>query len=374
MSISERIYRLLLRLYPRQHRRHYGEPMITHFRDQLREAHRDGTLLTLWLRTLIDVATTAPREHVESARMRNVYPWPEVLLAILPGVLPLLLPPQADRIERLVLLGLAATYLVVLGVYRKRNRPTAWVLPVLGLAGTYAVLWGFFLLLGEWRWFGENLPYPLIYLLPAAVVVLTKLIHHGNRPALVLFGTLLLTSPGLLLWQGAGSRAAYTAALEAPALILLAAALGLPFAGRYGLLGALFVAGSAQWAIEFTIDPSLQIRFGTWPHLLSLLNTVTTLVIIPLLALRAQSGRGRTLAILLPLATCLLFLVVLPPLVYTASPYTAGHVDIAAVLEEAVRNTIYAAQILAGMAFVLSLYSRSRQGNVAVTSQLGHQP
>ena len=124
------------------------------------------------------------------------------------------------------------------------------------------------------------------------------------------------------------------------------------------------MVGSAQMAIEFTIDPSLQIRFDGWPRLLSLLNLGTTLIIIPFLTLRARSAPGRVLAFLLPLATCLLLLIVLPPLVYTYSPYTAGHVDTAGLVERAIYLTSYAVQILAGMAFALALYGTNRKDDL----------
>lgn len=130
---------------------------------------------------------------------------------------------------------------------------------------------------------------------------------------------------------------------------------------RDGFLAALFVAGSVHWAIETTIDPSLLIRFGAWPHLLSLLNVATTLILIPILALRAQSDRGRVLAILLPLATCLLLLILLPPLIYSTSPLTAGRIDLATLLEQAIHHTLYVAQILAGLALALSLYGAARR-------------
>ena len=363
MSNSERIYRLFLTLYPREHRRHYEELMVTHFRDQLKEARRERAVLHLWLRTLIDVVTTVPLEHMQSAGMHYVYPWSEVLLAILPTSVLLFLPPQSDQIERFVLLGLGLIYLAIVVVYRSQDRPAAWIIPILGLAGTYSVFWVFSVLLGEWRWGGEYIPFPLVYLLPAGIVVLTRSIRDGNRLTLVLFGILMATSPGVYLLQGEGSLAA-GGALEVPALFLLAAALGLPFASRYGFLGTLFMVGSAQMAIEFTIDPSLQIRFDGWPRLLSLLNLGTTLIIIPFLTLRARSGLGRVLAFLLPLATCLLLLIVLPPLIYTYSPYTAGHVDTAGLVERAIYLTNYAVQILVGMAFALTLNGPKRKDDL----------
>lgn len=67
MSLSERVYRRLLGLYPDAFRAEYGEPMARLFADQRRDALRDGRggLAWLWLRTLADLLVTAAREHLE---------------------------------------------------------------------------------------------------------------------------------------------------------------------------------------------------------------------------------------------------------------------------------------------------------------------
>jgi Clp amino terminal domain, pathogenicity island component len=66
MTTSERIYRVLLKVYPKSYRREYGEPMMQHFRDQLRAASSANKLLSFWFRTLLDLARTAPLRHLES--------------------------------------------------------------------------------------------------------------------------------------------------------------------------------------------------------------------------------------------------------------------------------------------------------------------
>lgn len=352
----ERLYRLLLRLYPREHRRQYGELMVIHFRDQLRAARAEGSVLKFWLRTLLDVARTAPLEQMEALQGRRAGAWIQGLLVIGPVVLAMLLVPADDGVGRVVLLGLAVAYLTLLFVSARRQWSVAWAFPLLGLAGTFAVMWGAYWFMDQWRWFGQSALYPHLFLLASVVFLLQPIVRHAKRSTVPLLGLMLGSSAFVILVQGGASAVALSEAVEAPALIMLAAALGLPIARRYGLAGALFVVGSLQWAIEATIDPSLQMRFGEWSLLTSLLIVGTTLIVIPLLALRAQNDKGRAVAVLAPLAVCLAYLVVAPLFVYTFSPLTAGAVDTAALVRQALRNGAVAVQILAGVAFVVSLY------------------
>lgn len=360
MTVSERIYRLLLNLYPREHRREYGELMVTHFRDRLRAARAEGSVLGFWLRTLLDVARTAPLEQVEALQASRAGEWVQALLVVAPVVLALLLVPSDDQVGQYVLFGLSIAYVIMLVVSARRKWPVAWAFPLLGLAGTFAVMWGAYLSLSQWRWLGQSMVYPHFLLLVGAVFLLRPLVRHREPRTVAILGLMLVATALVVLAQGSASAVTIAEAIEAPALIVLACVLGLPLARRYGMLGALFVVGSLQWAIETTIDPSLQIRFGEWSLLMSLLIVGTTLIVIPLLVLRARNEKGRAVAMLAPLAGCLGLLVVAPLFAYTFSPLTAGTVDTAALVGQALRNGAYAVQILAGMAFVVSLYGRSR--------------
>jgi hypothetical protein len=63
----ERIYGRLLRLYPRAFRAEYGAEMARLFGDQLRDAQSSGeprALVSLWLRSIVDLIVTAPRHHL----------------------------------------------------------------------------------------------------------------------------------------------------------------------------------------------------------------------------------------------------------------------------------------------------------------------
>src|SRR5262245_52080469 len=67
ISVSEKIYRQLLRLYPQAHRHDYAEQMAQLFRDQCRDAwhaRRSAGIFKLWLRVLPDIAKTSVVEQI----------------------------------------------------------------------------------------------------------------------------------------------------------------------------------------------------------------------------------------------------------------------------------------------------------------------
>lgn len=70
VTVSERLYRLLLLAYPPGFRRLYGPPMAQVFGDCCRAAYRrHGTagLAGLWVHILLDLVATAPAEHALEA-------------------------------------------------------------------------------------------------------------------------------------------------------------------------------------------------------------------------------------------------------------------------------------------------------------------
>ena len=67
-SRSRRAYALLLAAYPREFRREYGREMALVFADRCREESRArgaAALARLWGEALLDLALSAPREHIE---------------------------------------------------------------------------------------------------------------------------------------------------------------------------------------------------------------------------------------------------------------------------------------------------------------------
>jgi hypothetical protein len=141
MTPAERFYRLLLMLYPRAHRAQYGDLMLTHFRDQLRDAQRaGGGLGRLLFLTLLDAARTVPAEHLALARESLMdtpqsvqpLPWWQVVLVILPGLAVLPTLPTGDGtvypFAAIILVMLVAGY-----VWQRDGRLPPWALLLFGL-------------------------------------------------------------------------------------------------------------------------------------------------------------------------------------------------------------------------------------------------
>jgi hypothetical protein len=75
VATSERVYRALLRAYPRELRDAYGDEMVRCFRDLCREALEDGGrlgLAALWVHTLPEWLSTALKER-STMFARNAY-------------------------------------------------------------------------------------------------------------------------------------------------------------------------------------------------------------------------------------------------------------------------------------------------------------
>ena len=67
------IYSILLLAYPREFRRGYGSQMVLLLLDCQRDARTASARTRIWLRTLIDLVRTAPREHLEKIRKDNTF-------------------------------------------------------------------------------------------------------------------------------------------------------------------------------------------------------------------------------------------------------------------------------------------------------------
>ncbi|HKF39094.1 MAG TPA: hypothetical protein VKB35_19515, partial [Ktedonobacteraceae bacterium] len=90
---AERFYALLLCLYPRAHRQHYGPPMLQAFRDHYRETREvHGRIgITFWLEVLADETKSILREQLSSIQGGIATQWilkqQGILFGLLLGVL-----------------------------------------------------------------------------------------------------------------------------------------------------------------------------------------------------------------------------------------------------------------------------------------------
>ncbi|MEJ2599815.1 MAG: hypothetical protein P8Z00_15885 [Anaerolineales bacterium] len=152
MSLAERLYRMLLYLYPAGHRRAYGQSMLQHARDLNRFARGKGRRQAAWLyfRLLKDGVLNAAIEHLDVIGMAldrfKPLPWLTVLLAAFPGLLLALARLPYFPLDLLiVILGFLYLGILVLAPpiiwWRRRRFPVWTLLP----AGT--LVW--FLTLGE---------------------------------------------------------------------------------------------------------------------------------------------------------------------------------------------------------------------------------
>lgn len=188
-SLSERVYAGLLRAYPRTFRTRYADEMVLLFGDQLRDAraaHGAGGITVTWLRTLLDLASSAFGEHLRKDRM------------------------TAQSL---------ATF--------EPTRSMRW----LGLVG---IIGGLLLL---WAWVGNptdipvyNLVRLVVFSLGGAAVSLAlypRLAAGRRRVALLVVGAVVFTSIWQIVW------------------ILLSSNMLHPFGGTFGRIG--FVASHLAW-------------------------------------------------------------------------------------------------------------------------------
>jgi hypothetical protein len=76
MPRSERVYGMLLLVYPREFRRRYGGEMVQVFGDLCREAKRRGGalgMMMLWVRTVPDLTSTAIVERSRAVSRRWLF-------------------------------------------------------------------------------------------------------------------------------------------------------------------------------------------------------------------------------------------------------------------------------------------------------------
>ena len=74
LSASERVYRWLVGVYPKEFRSEYGQEMVQAFRDRCREELSRGRIsgvIGLWGHTVLDFAVTVSIEHMKKGKSMN---------------------------------------------------------------------------------------------------------------------------------------------------------------------------------------------------------------------------------------------------------------------------------------------------------------
>jgi len=73
--LSERVYRRLLLVYPKEYRREYGELMVQLFRDRMRRDGDGFRGLLVWMQLIFDLLVAAFKEHKEGSEMTKRRMW-----------------------------------------------------------------------------------------------------------------------------------------------------------------------------------------------------------------------------------------------------------------------------------------------------------
>ena len=151
--LVEKLYRMLLLLYPRKHRQAYARPMLQHVRDLSRDARGRGRWHSVMmnLRLLKDGLVNAGIEQLEAIMIANnsfkPTPWLIVLLASIPGLLVALSRQVTEQLDLLLrILGFSYLGLLVIGLpiilWRRRRFPVWALLPAGVLVWTVTYLAG----------------------------------------------------------------------------------------------------------------------------------------------------------------------------------------------------------------------------------------
>jgi len=342
MSPAERMYRMLLWLYPATHRRDYAGQMLQHARDLYRSAQSRGRwqVALLCFRLLEDGVFNAGLEHLEVIRMMkkrfNPFPWWVILLAAFPGLLTAFTRGTIAPLN-LVFTVLGFLYLALLVVWpaaawwRSRRFPV-WALLPAGLVFWWLTYFGG-LALAQ----GINLlPIPRFWPIGMVVgiTILDVLLATGLFIVLLRGRRLPLSFwliTGLILLVNLGAAAQYsldrfgvgrllpgiltyfTSSGIGPVDGLLLVAAGLLAARQHGALAILFVVGGYSYMCMDS-DYLWTIPERSWPfvsHYLAIL-VFAYLGLVPLFLLRARTRLGRAAAVFIPVAVFHLARLVLP--------------------------------------------------------------
>jgi len=340
MTPAERLYRVLLWLYPPKHRRAFGQSMLQHARDLSRAARQHGRRheAALCLRLLVDGITNALIEYWEAIMNAKVpykpVPWLSVLLVAVPGLWVALSRRHADVLAPLLLLlGGACILLFAIGLpamwWRNRRFPI-WGLMFAGALAWFLTYWaGTRLSQQIWLpyifgWESGALPLNILLAtllfvillrgqhLPAKVWVFVGFISLFNILGAIIYGSIQLEN-GLQMRE---LLPFLMASLALPAEGLMFVAVGLLAVRQHGVLALLVVIGGYSYMFMDT-DYLFSSPVRDWTGLPLYFVTVSLLylVLAPAALLRARTQPGRALAIFVPVVLFLVIRLVTPTLV-----------------------------------------------------------
>ena len=330
MTVAERMYRMLVWLYPAKHRQAYEQPMLQHARDLGRAARQRGRWHVAMLcgRLLKDGIINAAIEHLEVIKMANhrytPVPWLSVILAALPGLLIALSRREAALLDpllpilRYVYLGLLVLVTPIMWWQRRR-------FPVWALLPAGALIWVLTYMAGselsrqvrslstfDLQWTGMETGITLINLVLGAALFVALL--RGRRVSglawlvigVIVFGHVLLAVLySRVRYSGTGFFSGvlkyFTVSGIGPVEGLMLVAAGLLAARQHGVLAILVVVGGYSYMCmdsDYLFGYSLREWTGLSAYLAAV--TVSFLVVVPVALLRARTRLGRALAVFVP--------------------------------------------------------------------------
>ena len=335
MKTAGRLYRLLLHLYPAEHRETYGEAMLQHAQDLERDARDRGRLAAaaLALRLIGDGILNAGKEQWAALRASHFdpVPWPAVLMAAVPGLWMALTRRHADLFgPALNVLGVVYIALFALippiMVWRRRRFPVWALLPLGMLAWALTFMAGTSLaaLAGPVRLPGLSMAATTILngMLVAGIFYTMLRGERFPRSALIVVGLILLSGllPLVQLSQHAPGyfrpHEILAAALFEPLQALMLVAVGLLAARRYNVLALLAVFGGTMLLFGDS-DYLWGSPYRDWPGLPLYMAGMVFLffVLAPAGLLRAKTDLGRATAVFVPAIIFLAARIVVPALV-----------------------------------------------------------
>jgi hypothetical protein len=330
MTVAERMYRMLVWLYPAKHRQAYEQPMLQHARDLGRAARQRGRWHVAMLcgRLLKDGIINAAIEHLEVIKMANhrytPVPWLGVILAAFPGLLialsrryAVLLGPLSS-ILGYVYLGLLVLVTPIMWWQRRR-------FPVWALLPAGALIWVLTYMAGselsrqvrslsmfDLQWTGMETGITLINLVLGAALFVALL--RGRRVpgvawlviGIIVLGHVLMAALYSLAGYGgtellSGMLQYFTASGIGPIEGLMLVAAGLLAARQHGVLAILVVVGGYSYMCmdsDYLFGYPLREWTGLSVYLAAV--TISFLVVVPVALLRARTRLERALAVFVP--------------------------------------------------------------------------